>query len=140
MNYSFNSEKHGYCKRDVDAFISESSKKQDELRAEISALKARLDEKEKASEDLAKKQLYIEDTIVDAQIMADNILKNAEREAAEMRERIKRESDAARERNEALLREVDLKREECEDSLKRIRKILQSQLSLLENNIENGGQ
>lgn len=140
MNYSFNSEKHGYCKKEVDAFILESEKKQEELKAEISMLKTRLDEKEKTSEDFAKKQLYIEDTIVDAQIMADNILKNAEREAADVRERIRRESDAARERNEALARELDQKREECENSLKRIKKILQSQLSLLENNMENGGQ
>lgn len=140
MNYSFNSEKHGYCRKEVDAFISESEKKLDELKAEISTLKTRLDEKEKAGEDFAKKQLYIEDTIVDAQIMADNIIKNAEREAKDLRERIRRESDEARERNESLARELDQKRNECENSLKRIKKILQSQLSLLENNMENDGQ
>ena len=50
MNYSFNSEKHGYCRKEVDAFISESEKKLDELKAEISTLKTRLDEKEKADE------------------------------------------------------------------------------------------
>lgn len=134
---TFNPEKHGYSRSEVDAYISTLEKHCEGLNSEISSLKAQLEEKERQSEELEKKQLYIEDTIVNARILANGIVRRAETDADSMLKEAEEKKKTAEEHIKTSLAELENKRKDCENAIKRIYNIMQSQIAFLENNMED---
>lgn len=132
---TFNSEKHGYSRQEVDDYIASTEKCCEKLNSEISLLKAQLEEKERQCEEIEKKQLYIEDTIVNARILANGIVSRAETEANSMLKDAEEKKKNAEEYVKNTLAELEIKREDCKNVIKRLHNIMQSQIAFLENNV-----
>lgn len=121
----FKIEKKGYNRVEVDSYISGLEKKIASLDELVNELNTKQKELEGALDNYRKREMVIEDTIVNASIAARQIVDEAEKKALESSKKYIRDTE------EAALK-LDEKKRDIENTLHRVEYILKSQLALIE--------
>jgi len=130
MNSTFNIEKKGYNRAEVERTVNLLETENATLKHDIEVLKNTLSECNDRLYKLEERKMLIEETLVSAEMMARQRIQEATASAEKI-------NNSYIEENEALKAEIAQRREELEETVKRMEYVLKSQLSLLENN-KNG--
>lgn len=121
----FKIEKKGYNRAEVDSYISnlqDKIKMLEELAGDLNLAKQEL---EATVDAYKKREMVIEDTIVNASVAAREIVASAEKKALESSKKYIRDTE------EAALK-LEEKKRDVENTLNRVEYILKSQLALIE--------
>ena len=121
----FSIERKGYNRFEVEQSIKRLESEKAILSLEIDDLKRQLANVIAQNNELEKNRLLVEDTLINAHLAAQDIIKRAEERAEEL-------ADAAIEKNAQALKVLKEKEIEAQDAIKRVEYVLKSQLALLE--------
>lgn len=125
----FSIERKGYNRFEVEQFIKKIEKEKASLELEIESLKNQLSVVMLEKTELENKQSLIEDTLINAEFAARDIVLRAEEKAAEADKIYQIES-------EKIEKKYSEKKEELEQVVKRVEYILKSQLALIDSENE----
>ena len=125
----FSIERKGYNRFEVEQFIKKIEKEKAALELEIESLKNQLSVVMLEKTELENKQSLIEDTLINAEFAARDIVLRAEEKAAEADKLYQIES-------EKIEKKYSEKKEELEQVVKRVEYILKSQLALIDSENE----
>lgn len=121
----FKIEKKGYNRVQVDSYISDLQNKVNGLEELVGELNEKQKELQEAVEAYKKREMIIEDTIINASVAARQIVDSAEKKALESSKKYIRDTE------EASLK-LEEKKRDLENTLHRVEYILKSQLALIE--------
>lgn len=121
----FKIEKKGYNRVEVDSYINSLQDKIKGLEELVSDLDIAKQELEATVDAYKKREMIIEDTIVNASVAAREIVAVAEKKAIESSKKYIRDTE------EAALK-LEEKKRDVENTLNRVEYILKSQLALIE--------
>ena len=121
----FKIEKKGYNRVQVDSYISDLQSKVSGLEELVEELNEKQKELEEAVGAYKKREMRIEDTIINASVAARQIVDSAEKKALESSKKYIRDTE------EASLK-LEEKKRDLENTLHRVEYILKSQLALIE--------
>ncbi len=127
-NALFSVERKGYNRFEVEQRLKQFESEKAMLFLEIDELKKQLSVVVEENIELKKRQMLVEETLINAHLAAQDIIKRAEIRAAEI-EADKLKQDAK------LVVELADKKKDLENMLNRVEYILKSQLALLNENI-----
>lgn len=122
----FSIERKGYNRFEVEQYIKKIENEKNSLELELESLKTQLSAVILQKEQLEDKQSLIEDTLINAELAARDIVLRAEEKAAEADKMYQIECDKIEKKHAE-------KKEELEQVVKRVEYILKSQLALIEN-------
>ena len=121
----FSIERKGYNRFEVDQCIKKLESDNSRLELEIETLKSQLASVIIQKAELEKKQSLIEDTLINAELAARDIVLRAEKKEDEAERMYQLECDK-------IDRKYAEKKQELDEVLKRVEYILKSQLALIE--------
>ena len=123
---TFSIERKGYNRFEVEQFIKKLENEKTTFELEIELLKNQLSAVMLQKAELENKQSLIEDTLINAELAARDIVLRAEEKAAEADKIYQIEC-------EKIEKKYAEKKEDLEQVVKRVEYILKSQLALIEN-------
>lgn len=123
----FSVERKGYNRVEVEQYIKKIEKDKNTLELEIESLKKQLEAVCTQKEQLENKQALIEDTLINAELAARDIVLKAEEKSAEAEKLYQVECEKVEKKYAEY-------KEELEQIVKRVEYILRSQLALIEKN------
>ncbi|MBR2860809.1 MAG: hypothetical protein IKB86_03125 [Clostridia bacterium] len=121
----FSIERKGYNRFEVEQSIKRLESEKAMLSLEIEELKRQLANVIAQNNELEKNRSLVEDTLINAHLAAQDIVRRAEERAEEI-------ADLALEKNTRAFQELKEKEKEAQDTIKRVEYVLKSQLALLE--------
>ena len=121
----FSIERKGYNRFEVEQSIKRLESEKAMLSLEIEELKRQLANVIAQNNELEKNRSLVEDTLINAHLAAQDIVRRAEVRAEEI-------ADLALEKNTRAFQELKEKEKEAQDTIKRVEYVLKSQLALLE--------
>ena len=121
----FSIERKGYNRFEVEQSIKRLESEKAMLSLEIEELKRQLANVIAQNNELEKKRSLVEDTLINAHLAAQDIVRRAEERAEEI-------AELALEKNTRAFQELKEKEKEAQDTIKRVEYVLKSQLALLE--------
>lgn len=123
----FSVERKGYNRVEVEQYIKKIEKDKNTLELEIESLKKQLEAVCMQKEQLENKQALIEDTLINAELAARDIVLKAEEKSAEAEKLYQVECEKVEKKYAEY-------KEELDQIVKRVEYILRSQLALIEKN------
>ncbi len=121
----FSIERKGYNRFEVEQSIKRLESEKAMLSLEIEELKRQLANVIAQNNELEKNRSLVEDTLINAHLAAQDIVRRAEERAEEI-------AELALEKNTRAFQELKEKEKEAQDTIKRVEYVLKSQLALLE--------